>query len=335
MIYLIHFDRPLHHAQHYIGFCKEGSLADRIKQHTAGRGAKILAALKARNIGWQVVKTFAGDRHEERRMKNCKKSALFCPICQNHSFSPELFDDYYQRPEISNSDLSIYKSVLRGKPYVIPQSAFRLGQAVHECILEPYSFQWETYPDVDRPLVERLAYRFLDNRFCQSLLKGALLEQPHFKLDEETGIRTRCKADILRAGLLVDIKTTRVSSEAAFKRACSQYEYDRQMAFYANAFGCDQVLIVGISKTANKLFFQEYATGASFLIRGKKKYRFLLNKLAGNPMGLPYIYAIRAAYAPTKPITHVATEETTTGTPSARLPIVDTAAIEPTSKTIE
>ena len=302
MIYLIHFDRPLHHAQHYVGYCNEDHLAQRIALHKSGRGAKILAALKSQGIGWQVVRTFPGDRHEERRIKNCKKSSCFCPICQNRVSSVELFDDYYRRPEISNSDLSIFKSVLMGNPYVIPASAFRLGQAVHERILEPSIYQPIAYPDIDHHYVEQLATRFLENTFCQSLLRGASVEQPSYGLDETTGIRTRCKADILQDNLLVDIKTTRVGSEAAFQRACRQYEYDRQMAFYANAFHCSQVLIVGISKTTDQLFFQEYNTNSRFLQRGKEKYSFLLRKLARHPLGFKYIYSIRAAYATSKPL---------------------------------
>ena len=38
MIYLIHFDRPLHHARHYLGYCADGTLEVRLIRHRAGRG---------------------------------------------------------------------------------------------------------------------------------------------------------------------------------------------------------------------------------------------------------------------------------------------------------
>lgn len=36
MIYIIHFDSPYHHARHYVGFCAEGNLEQRLAQHRAG-----------------------------------------------------------------------------------------------------------------------------------------------------------------------------------------------------------------------------------------------------------------------------------------------------------
>ena len=62
MIYLIHFDRPLHHARHYLGYCADGTLEVRLIRHRAGRGARLLAVLRELNIGWRVVRVFEGDR---------------------------------------------------------------------------------------------------------------------------------------------------------------------------------------------------------------------------------------------------------------------------------
>ncbi len=51
MVYLIHFESKLHHAQHYIGFV-EGDLGQRIALHKLGRGAKLLAELNEVVIEW-------------------------------------------------------------------------------------------------------------------------------------------------------------------------------------------------------------------------------------------------------------------------------------------
>lgn len=84
MIYLIHFSEPLHHARHYIGYTESAeSLPTRLEAHRSGTGAKILKALNGYGIGYEVVKTWHGDRKLERKLKNRKKSSTLCPICQN------------------------------------------------------------------------------------------------------------------------------------------------------------------------------------------------------------------------------------------------------------
>lgn len=87
MIYLIHFEQPLgtprHQAQHYLGFVQgdEITVEHRLAEHRAGWGAKITLAANQRSIRYDVVRTFPGDRSEERRLKNQKNLGRLCPIC--------------------------------------------------------------------------------------------------------------------------------------------------------------------------------------------------------------------------------------------------------------
>ena len=83
MVYLICFDRPYHHARHYIGYCddKEESLKDRIARHKKGDGANILRVVSQAGIDFRVVRTWSGDRKLERQLKNRKKSRELCPCC--------------------------------------------------------------------------------------------------------------------------------------------------------------------------------------------------------------------------------------------------------------
>jgi hypothetical protein len=81
MIYLIHFDRPLHHARHYLGYSDKERIGTRILAHRLGRGAKLLAALRRAGIDWHVVRTFDGDRHRERLFKNQHNTPRLCPVC--------------------------------------------------------------------------------------------------------------------------------------------------------------------------------------------------------------------------------------------------------------
>lgn len=81
-VYLLHFDRPLAHAQHYVGYAR--NLDQRLAMHQAGRGARLMAALKAAGIGYTVARTWLGDRYFERRLHKRHGARRFCPICTPH-----------------------------------------------------------------------------------------------------------------------------------------------------------------------------------------------------------------------------------------------------------
>ncbi|SRR5579871_358453 len=82
MIYLLHFDRPLAHASHYLGYTKDGqSLEARLEQHRSGRGARLMAVIKEAGIGFTLVRTWEGGRTEERLLKKLKCGPRLCPIC--------------------------------------------------------------------------------------------------------------------------------------------------------------------------------------------------------------------------------------------------------------
>jgi predicted GIY-YIG superfamily endonuclease len=81
MVYLIHFDKPYKHAQHYIGYT--ANLNQRMYDHELGsKGARLLQVVRAAGINFHVVRTWPeGDRKLERYLKNRKKSSCYCPVC--------------------------------------------------------------------------------------------------------------------------------------------------------------------------------------------------------------------------------------------------------------
>lgn len=79
-IYLLHLSKPLCHAKHYIGLA-ESDLAARLERHANGNGARMLAVCLERGITWELVRTWQGDRHFERWLKNLKQSPALCPVC--------------------------------------------------------------------------------------------------------------------------------------------------------------------------------------------------------------------------------------------------------------
>jgi predicted GIY-YIG superfamily endonuclease len=78
-VYLIHFEQPYQHAKHYLGFTTD--LAARIADHRAGVGSRLLQVVNAAGIGWEVARTWQGDRKLERHLKNGKRAPRLCPVC--------------------------------------------------------------------------------------------------------------------------------------------------------------------------------------------------------------------------------------------------------------
>jgi hypothetical protein len=125
IVYLVHFDEPLRRGrggndddsvQHYLGWTcgqltdglNSPDLLERMRTHLDSRGARILAALNGRGIGWRPVAVWdennpppflhrpkggrlyrwsdgtiwRGSRYDERRIKNQRNTPRFCPVCQ-------------------------------------------------------------------------------------------------------------------------------------------------------------------------------------------------------------------------------------------------------------
>lgn len=81
MVYLLHFDKPLHHARHYVGYCD--NLENRLERHAKGNGSKLMAAVSKAGIGFKLVRVWLdADRNRERWLHNKKNSPQLCPICR-------------------------------------------------------------------------------------------------------------------------------------------------------------------------------------------------------------------------------------------------------------
>lgn len=84
MVYLIHFNLPFKHAEHYIGFVEnKGNLDARMNHHRTGSGSRLMHAVSKAGIGWEIARLWEdGDRNFERKLKNWKKNKRLCPICK-------------------------------------------------------------------------------------------------------------------------------------------------------------------------------------------------------------------------------------------------------------
>ena len=87
-VYLIHAERKLAHALHYIG-CTEQTIEQRLRRHSSTKtGARLLLAMRAAGIAYDVVRTWICDSAAEgyaleKRLKGRKNAPRqLCPICR-------------------------------------------------------------------------------------------------------------------------------------------------------------------------------------------------------------------------------------------------------------
>lgn len=85
IVYLIHFERPFKHAQHYLGWATD--VTERIKRHVSlarkRRGSALMRAVVEAGIAFKIVRLW-GDktRDEERRMHLWGSGTRLCPVCR-------------------------------------------------------------------------------------------------------------------------------------------------------------------------------------------------------------------------------------------------------------
>jgi predicted GIY-YIG superfamily endonuclease len=89
-VYLLHFDRPYGPgggangrgtARHYLGWAK--NLEQRLAQHEAGAGARLMQVVKDAGIGWRLARTWKdGGLARESQLKKQGGRSRMCPQCR-------------------------------------------------------------------------------------------------------------------------------------------------------------------------------------------------------------------------------------------------------------
>ena len=85
-VYLIHFDKPFGHAQHYVGVCKsERDVQERFREHGASNGSRLCRAAVQAGVKLMLARVWLDvPRYFELKLKGRGKRKL-CPICQEQS----------------------------------------------------------------------------------------------------------------------------------------------------------------------------------------------------------------------------------------------------------
>lgn len=210
------------------------------------------------------------------------------------------FDEYYSRPEVSNSDLSALKNYFMPKEYQVDVTqAYRFGNLIDAMITERhrcdfYSMKVDderfTVKEWDQALAMRSAFE--KDPFCQQLLqiiKGQAVKTKQVDLLHNGipfSLPMRCKYDLWSDPLAWggDIKSTTATSQRQFEQACEYFDYDRQRAVYMTISGAEKDVLIGISKVNFKIFKIHITRQSDFFLSGMQKFQelaFMYWKLFG------------------------------------------------------
>lgn len=205
-------------------------------------------------------------------------------------------ENYYQRSEVSNSDLSWLQKFWFEKEQLLDfENAYRFGTLIDCMITEPRKVDFFAlscgeyiYTEKEFATAETMKKSYMRDEFCRLISKHAEFQKvsicPRFPIEWEGKkifVAARCKWDLYAMQALKitgDIKSTTATSEKQFIDACHHFKYFRQRAWYmdiAKALGqpCDRDMLIGISKEApHKIFKVPIARGSEVYRIGREQY---------------------------------------------------------------
>lgn len=203
-------------------------------------------------------------------------------------------DPYFNREEVSNSDLSELKSYWEPREILWDkEKAYRFGTLVDAVITEPFRVNYlkntvdsVQYAQDEFELALAMKKSFMKDPLCQQMLKQSdcqrIMAKPkvfnYGSLDFLLNVR--CKWDLWMPGhgFGGDIKSTTATTQKQFEEACRHFDYDRQRAWYMNIAGSDRDILIGISKVNMQVFKLPIQRNDSFHISGVEKYEELAFK---------------------------------------------------------
>lgn len=177
-------------------------------------------------------------------------------------------DPYYDRSEISNSDLSELKRQLYGGMGIDPVHA-KFGNLIDHMITEPKKVDYfkltcagEQMTEGDFKKAEEMKKAFMRDEFASRILplsdtqKVMINPCQKFDYDIPFTLPVRCKWDLWMPsmGWGGDIKSTSATTQEQFESAVRQFDYDRQRFFYMNIAGSEKDVLIGISKENFRVF---------------------------------------------------------------------------------
>ena len=205
-------------------------------------------------------------------------------------------DAYYNRREVSNSDLTELKDLLHPHiQYGDKQAAFRFGTLVDAIITEPCRVDYynltvdeEAYTEDEfrlaREMNRSLRMEARRDPFLAKVLELASTQR--FMVNRSQAFEyggfpftldTRCKWDwfLDGAGFGGDLKTTFAQSQQQFDEAVDFFDWDRSRAWYMDIAGSRNDFIYAISKKNCRVFKRFITRDDATYRRGREKYEEL------------------------------------------------------------
>lgn len=201
-------------------------------------------------------------------------------------------DTYYNRTEVSNSDLTELKNMLYPRlQYGDKEKIFAFGSLVDALVTEPARvnrFQltvddvkyteddFRLAMEMQKSLVresrrdEFLAY-VLNNSDTQKFM---VREREFEYCGLSYTLPTRCKWDwwLPKVGFGGDLKTTFAVSQSQFDEAVDFFDWDRSRAWYMDIAGSSRDFIYAVSKKNCKVFKKFIERGDRIYSLGREKY---------------------------------------------------------------
>ncbi|MDO4163978.1 MAG: hypothetical protein Q4D56_06280 [Bacteroides sp.] len=205
-------------------------------------------------------------------------------------------DSYYQRSEVSNSDLTELKNILHPRmQFGDKEAAFRFGSLVDALITEPARVDYyhltvddEQYTEDEfrhaQFMLNSLRNEARKDKFLFSVLGYADTQrfmvnqaQQFTYCDFPFRLNTRCKWDwwLPMLGFGGDLKTTFAESQKQFEEAVDFFDWDRSRAWYMDIAGSNRDFIYAISKKNGKVFKKFITRDDEVYRRGREKYEEL------------------------------------------------------------
>jgi hypothetical protein len=100
-VYLLHFDKKIGHALHYMGSCEQDRLDKRMREHQTGNGASITKRAVEQGAGFVLAGLWVvADRAEEKKMKRRGHFKETCLECVRSEHAPDLFRNVLYFPPL-------------------------------------------------------------------------------------------------------------------------------------------------------------------------------------------------------------------------------------------
>lgn len=205
-------------------------------------------------------------------------------------------ENYYERSEVSNSDLTELKNLLHPHiQYGDKQAAFRFGSLVDAIITEPERVNYfqHTVDNVQyteeefehaKEKLRSLRHEARTDTFLKKVLE--ISDTQCCMVNKQQGFEyggfaftldTRCKWDwfLCKFGFGGDLKTTFASTQKEFDEAVDFFDWDRSRAWYMDIAHSDRDFIYAISKKNCCVFKKFINRDDATYQRGREKYEEL------------------------------------------------------------